>query len=308
MHTWKSGNQTLANSIDYPSWILAARPKTLVASAVPVFVAGSLGFSHGSFDLLILVACLLCSLCLQIATNFINDAADFERGADTATRVGPARMAQSGRITTKQLYGAAFGLLSLTFLLGTYLVWLGGWPIVFVGIASILSAVAYTSGPYALAYYGLGDLFVLLFFGLIAVGGTYYLLTHEISSTVLVVGMMIGLHITSLIVVNNARDIEEDRKVGKKTIAARLGLRKTQAYYSLIIVLPYLVLPILSWKENFGLISVLPLFGLPLAVGLINQMYSAQDGESFNLLLERTGKHMVLFSGLYCFSILISNL
>src|SRR3990167_4436550 len=216
-------------------WILAARPKTLVAGLIPVFLGSALAYQRGGFQPGVFVCALFGALAIQIGANYVNDAADFERGADTDDRLGPARMAASGLLSPKGLYiGSALAFLC-AFLFGTYLFILAGTWILAVGLISILFAVAYTAGPYPLAYFGLGDLFVLIFFGLVAVLGTVFAHLQELTSESWLVAFATGFHGVALIAVNNLRDIPTDIKAGKKTISSRLGDRPARIYYAILL-------------------------------------------------------------------------
>ena len=206
--------------------ILTARPKTLAAAVVPILVATALVRADGHpVSALISIAALLSTIFIQIGTNFLNDAIDFKKGADTETRLGDARASQSGWFSPRSVFGMGLGCLGLAMLFGVPLVYLGGLPILIVGVVSLLMGYAYTGGPIPLAYVGLGDLFVILFFGLVAVGGVYFLQTQTYGWTPAVAGLQVGLLATVLIAINNLRDLDQDRLIHKKTLAVRLGPR-----------------------------------------------------------------------------------
>ena len=205
------------------AWILASRPRTLTAAAAPVFVGSGLAQWHGSFSPLPALAALGGALLIQIGTNLANDYYDHLRGGDTEERVGPIRVTQSGLIPPAAVKRATFLVLGLALLPGLYLVWIGGMPILLVGVASLVCAVAYTGGPFPLAYHGLGDLFVFLFFGLVAVGGTFWVQALSFGPEVLLAGAGMGALSTAILVVNNLRDLETDERAGKRTLAVRLG-------------------------------------------------------------------------------------
>jgi 1,4-dihydroxy-2-naphthoate octaprenyltransferase len=212
-------------------WILAARPKTLPAAAAPVLVGAALAAFRGGFALLPAAAALLGALLIQIATNFANDYFDFVKGADTDERVGPTRVTQAGLISPGAVRNAMIATLAAALLVGVYLVWVGGWPIVWIGLASLVCAVAYTGGPFPLGYHGLGDLFVFVFFGLIAVAGTVYVQMGVFPPEAWLAGAGIGAMSTAILVVNNLRDIDTDVRAGKRTMAVRLGRTGTQLEY-----------------------------------------------------------------------------
>jgi 1,4-dihydroxy-2-naphthoate octaprenyltransferase len=205
------------------AWILASRPRTLTAAAAPVFVGSGLAQGHGSFSALPALAALGGALLIQIGTNLANDYYDHLRGGDTEERVGPIRVTQSGLIPPEAVKRATFLVLGLALIPGLYLVWIGGMPILLVGLASLVCAVAYTGGPFPLAYHGLGDLFVFLFFGLVAVGGTFWVQALSFGPEVLLAGAGMGALSTAILAVNNLRDLETDERAGKRTVAVRLG-------------------------------------------------------------------------------------
>jgi 1,4-dihydroxy-2-naphthoate octaprenyltransferase len=209
-------------------WILASRPRTLTAAAAPVFLGSGLARGHGAFSVLPALAALGGALLIQIGTNLANDYYDHLRGGDTEERVGPTRVTQSGLIQPEAVKRATFFVLGLALIPGAYLVWIGGIPILLVGVASLVCAVAYTGGPFPLAYHGLGDLFVFLFFGLVAVGGTYWVQAFTFGPEVLLAGAGMGALTTAILVVNNLRDLETDERAGKKTVAVRLGHSATK--------------------------------------------------------------------------------
>ena len=204
-------------------WILAARPKTLTAAAAPVLLGTGMAVGAGSFSPLPALAALVGALLIQVGTNLANDYYDHIRGGDTEARVGPTRVTQAGLISPTTVRNATYLVLGLALLLGIYLVWVGGVPILVLGLASLICAVAYTGGPYPLAYHGLGDLFVFVFFGLVAVGGTYWVQALSFGPQVLLAGAGMGALNTAILVVNNLRDLETDAAAGKRTLAVWLG-------------------------------------------------------------------------------------
>lgn len=204
-------------------WIQATRPKTLVAAIVPVTVGTCLAFDAGELDAIPALLCLVFALLVQIGTNFANDYYDHRRGADTVQRLGPVRTVASGLILPSAMMRATAVVLGLAFLVGLGLLPYGGWKLLVVGIVSLICAIAYTGGPFPLAYLGLGDLFVVGFFGLVSVGFTYFVQTGEFTGDAWLAGLAVGLVVNNLLVVNNYRDVEEDRRSGKKTLAVRLG-------------------------------------------------------------------------------------
>ena len=227
------------------AWIQAARPKTLNAAAAPVLVGAGLAEAHGTFALLPVVAAFAGATLIQIGTNFANDYYDFVRGGDTPDRIGPVRVTQAGLIPARHVWWGMVAVLAAAASVGVYLVWVGGWPIVWIGVASLVCAVAYTGGPYPLAYHGLGDPFVFVFFGLIAVGGTYWVQGLSLPGDVLLAGAGMGALSTAILVANNLRDIGTDASAGKQTLAVRLGRNGTRIEYAVLIASGFAV-PVLG--------------------------------------------------------------
>lgn len=284
------------------AWLLAARVKTLGAGAVPVVTASALAYPRMS--VLTLLACLIGALGFQVASNFVNDAADFEKGADNDERVGPPRAAQLGLLKPSQLYFGAAVFVALSFLMGIYLVAVAGWPIFFIGVVSAIAAVAYTAGPFPLGYHGLGDLFVFLFFGLAAVLGTFYAHTLMIDQASVVLAIMIGLHAVALIAVNNIRDIVTDKKAGKKTLAVRMGEANSKVYYYFCVFLPYILVVAFSVQVG-SFFPLLALGTLPVAIKLANFVANCSDSHSYIKALEETGKLQVQFAFLLAASLFL---
>ncbi len=233
------------------AWVQAARPKTLSASAAPVLVGAALAEAHGGFALLPVVAAFVGPILIQIGTNLANDYYDFVRGGDTPDRVGPVRVTQAGLIPAEHVWRGMVAVLAAAAAVGVYLVFVGGWPIVWIGTASIVCAVAYTGGPYPLAYHGLGDPFVFVFFGLIAVGGTYWVQVLAVPGDVLLAGAGIGALSTALLVANNLRDLETDASAGKRTLAVRLGRNGSRVEYVVLMaggfIVPVLGVGVYQW-------------------------------------------------------------
>lgn len=268
-------------------------------------MGSALAWRDGYFRLDVTLVCLLVALLLQIGSNLANDVFDFERGTDTAERLGPTRVTQAGLLTPFQVkYGMAvvFGLAGL---LGLYLAWIGGWAIIMLGIAAIISAIAYTGGPFPLGYYGLGDVFVFLFFGVAAVAGTYYIQAGFVSSAARWMTIPPGLIITAILVVNNLRDLENDRKAGKHTLAVRLGERGTKLQYIICIVIAYLVLLPIIWIGVIPWTSLLAWLSLPIAIGA-GKIVMTQTGRSLNAALAGTGQAALVFSVMFWIGLLLS--
>ena len=276
------------------AWIMAARPRTLPAAAAPVLVGSAVAAAQYHLMPLAALAALAAALLIQIGTNFANDVFDFLKGADTADRLGPPRAVQMGLLTPGQVFAGmaiAFGLATL---IGVYLASVGGWPIVLIGVLSLLAGIAYTGGPYPLGYNGLGDLFVFLFFGLAAVCGTSYVQTGAVTPLAVGCAVPVGCLATAILVVNNLRDIETDRATGKRTLAVRLGAAGTQAEYGLLLACSYL-LPLLLWLAGLASPWVLLIWlSAPLAFRLFGVIRQAQ-GRALNPVLGKTAQLELLY-------------
>ena len=284
-------------------WFFAIRPKTLSLSLVPVIVGIALawGETHLLYPLPALAA-LLAALLIQIGTNLHNDAEDFARGADTEERLGPPRATAQGWLTAAAVKRGAYLAFSLAFLIGLYLVWRGGWPILAIGLISLLAGYAYTGGPKPIAYSASGELFVFLFFGLVAVLGSYYLQTLSLSLNALVVACAIGLLAAAVLLVNNYRDLQSDRKAGKLTLTHYLGRKRSQTLYAFLILTPFLLPLLLS-----GLAATvwLVLLALPVALLLLRRFVSEAPGPGFNQILARTALLQLLYGVLLTSALLL---
>ena len=265
-------------------WILAARPRTLGAAVVPVLAGCALAFAAGSFDLLASALALICAILIQIATNYFNDAIDHAKGADTAERLGPVRATSAGLLSARAVMTGGAVCLILATILAIPLILHGGWPILVLGIVSLFLAYAYTGGPFPLAYLGLGEIFVVLFFGVFAVAGTFFLNTLEVSWGAVLAGLQIGLHSSVLLAVNNLRDLETDRAANKRTLAARFGLTFARRENALLVLAPF-VLGILWLPLGYLWAFLLPLMTLPLAWWLARACLEAQPARETNHLL-----------------------
>lgn len=280
------------------AWYLACRLPTLSAAVVPVVVGTATALARHRIDAAVLVATLLAALLVQTIANFANDLFDFRKGSDTTERHGPQRGLQSGLITERALGLAILGVIATSVVVGLYLVRIGGLPILLLGICSILAAVAYTGGPYPLGYHGLGDLFVFIFFGLLAVAGTDYLQTGEPSGRAVAAAVPVGLLATALLVVNNVRDVDTDRQSGKRTLAVIFGAPAGRAEYVGCLTISYAV-PIAMWLSgNLGRWFWLPWLTLPLGVSLVRRLYQ-QRGPALNRVLKGTGQLSLLFGFLF---------
>ena len=286
------------------AWILASRPKTLLAAFVPVIVGSALAIANGIFVPLYSVIALICAVLIQIGTNFTNDLYDFLKGADSSQRKGPVRVLASGLITQKEMTRAIFLTFGLTFLLGLYLVFYSGWIILFIGIFSIIAGIAYTAGPYPLAYNGLGDVFVFIFFGIIGTTGTYYLHSKEFTLMSFLVSIPVGALITNILLVNNYRDINEDRTAGKKTTTVLMGREFTRAQFIVLLVVSFLIPLFLFIGYSFSAAIFLPYLSLPLALTLVRMLYQF-DGQELNKTLELTARLSALFGILFSLGLIL---
>lgn len=279
-------------------WLLASRPATLTAAIAPLLVGGALAWAEGRFAPLAWTAALLGATFIQLGTNFANDVFDYEKGADTAERKGPLRVTQAGLVTPQQVKRAMVLAFALATACGALLVGIGGWPIVWLGLASIASGIAYTGGPAPLGYLGLGDIFVFAFFGVAAVCGTYYVQTLDLTIESFVWSVPVGCTCTAVLVVNNLRDADTDVHVGKRTLAVRLGKTAVRVEYALLWLVA-LGLPALLAVQRQQPALALPLLLAIAAVPLTREVWATDDGPRLNAALARTAKlHLAL--GVLC--------
>jgi len=290
------------------NWILAFRPKTLTAALVPVVVGTALpyGLGLGSKPGLAVLA-LISALLIQIGTNLVNDASDFKKGADTAERIGPIRVTQSGLLSPRVvLFGGLFCFL-LAIVFGIPLVLSGGWPLVWIGLLSVLAGYAYTAGPFPLAYLGLGDLFVLIFFGWVAVGGMVYLNSGHFESAAWVAGTQVGLLATVLIAINNLRDRTTDIKASKRTLPVRFGEKFAKAQIAFLCLAPffgslYWYLMGMRWAAG------LPLLMLPLATSIVRKVDQTPPSPIYNQFLAQGAALHLGFGGLLSLGLVLGAL
>ena len=283
-------------------WLLAARPKTLSAAVVPVLIGTALVQSR--INWLLFACALLGALLIQIGTNFVNDALDFKKGADTSERLGPIRVTQAGLLSASVVMRAAYVCFGLAVLCGVPLIVRGGWPIVIIGVVSILAAYAYTGGPYPLAYNGLGELFVMIFFGFVAVGGSYYVQTLTIDNAVIIAGFAAGSLACVLLVINNLRDIESDETSNKKTMAVRLGDGFARFEVGFFALAPFIAVMFVAQFRGRDWM-LLPLADAFLALALINRVKSS-NGRELNRGLALAGAMQWLFGILFVIGTRIS--
>lgn len=278
-------------------WILAARPKTLPAAAAPVLIGCALAVGDGFFALVPSLAALSAALLIQIGTNYANDYFDFVKGTDTAARLGPTRVTQAGLATPSQMKMATAFVFGLAMLIGLYLVLRSGWPILVIGLLSMAFGLLYTGGPYPLGYNGLGDIFVLIFFGPVAVAGTYFVNTHEFSGPSMMAGLIPGLFSVGILTINNLRDIDNDRIAGKRTLQVRFGPSIARAEYLLCIFAPHAVTAVLALSERrwLALVSIATI--IP-TIRLARRVLIA-TGPEFNSALAATGRILFLHAALF---------
>lgn len=271
------------------------RPKTLSAAIVPVAMGSFASYSiFREFNPLVFWCALFGALCIQIGTNLANDAADFVRGADGADRKGPQRLIQSGHMSARATMILASAFFAAAAFIGVPLIQIGGPVIVAIGVVSILMGYAYTSGPLPLAYHGLGDLFVVLFFGVIAVSATLFLHVGVWAPEALVLGLQVGFLSATLIMINNIRDAAEDVKVGKKTLAVRLGPDLSKWLLSLYMYLPYFFCT--YWLiPHYSHAAVLPFFALFISMPLMNQIFATEPSPQYNQFLAKASLHTLVF-------------
>ena len=278
------------------AWWLAVRPWSFTISLAPVLAGTSLAVLDGHAPNLVIAAvALLACLLIHAGTNLQNDVGDFRRGADLAGRIGPPRVTTQGWLPASQVQAAASLSFALAFVPGAFLVAYGGWPIVAIGLASIAAGAVYTAGPRPVAYSGWGEAFVIVFFGLVAVGGMYYLHTGTVSASALVAGAALGLLAAAVLVVNNLRDFDSDRRIGKNTLAVRLGRRATAREYAALMHLPFALSAVLAvTKEQPWLLA--PLVLLPWAATLVQRVARAPAGAWLNGALGATAKLGLAFA------------
>jgi len=285
---------------------MAARPRTLPAAVAPVLVGTSLAIRYGTFDPVTFIAALLGAMLIQIGTNLSNDYSDARRGADTDERIGPVRVTAGGLVPPRQVLIATYVTFAAAVACGAYLIAVAGWALLAVGAASILAGVLYTGGPRPYGYEGLGEIFVFLFFGVVAVTGSYFVQRRALPWEAFVLAVPVGLLIAAILVVNNVRDIDTDRRAGKRTLAVRLGRERTRVLFSAMVAGAFLT----SWVPWFaGALSpwlFVTAAAAPLALGVVGTVRTHTDGPSLNAALARTAKLALLFCLLLCAGVLAS--
>ncbi len=280
-------------------WILASRPRTLTAAIAPVVVGSALAFHTGTFQALPALAALFSAIFIQIGTNFANDLFDFLKGADTRERLGPTRVTSAGLLSPAAVRNGMVVAFAIAALLGLYLVYVAGIPILIIGIASILCGIAYTGGPFPLGYNGLGDVFVFIFFGLVAVAGTYYVQALTVIPAAFIAAIPIGALATAILVVNNVRDADTDKVAGKRTLAVLFGRDAGRAEYLVLMILTYLT-PLVLWSGyGFSPWVLLPFVTIPLAYQYTRNVYTYTDGPTLNRTLGGTAQLLAQYGALF---------
>jgi 1,4-dihydroxy-2-naphthoate octaprenyltransferase len=288
-------------------WFMAARVRTLPAAVAPVLVGTALAVAETD-DLRVgaFVAALLGAIFIQVGTNLSNDYSDARRGADTEDRLGPVRVTAGGLVPPRQVLIATYVSFGLAVLCGIYLVAVAGWVILLIGAASILAGVLYTGGPRPYGYEGLGELFVFLFFGVVAVTGSHYAQTEDLTWEAFALAVPVGLLASAILVVNNVRDLETDRRAGKRTLAVRLGRNRARGLYAGMVYGAFLTAPVPWILGSLSAWLFLPWVLLPLAVSLVRIVRNHTDGPTLNAALARTGMLQLLFCTLLSAALLLS--
>jgi len=287
-------------------WLVAARPRTLPAAIAPVLVGTALAASEGVFRPLVFVAALVGSVFIQIGTNLSNDYSDARRGADTEDRLGPLRVTGGGLMPPRRVLVGTYVAFGVAVAAGTYLIAVAGWELLLVGAVSILAGVLYTGGPRPYGYEGLGELFVFLFFGVVAVVGSYFAQTERLVWEAFALAVPVGLLAAGILVVNNVRDVDTDRRAGKRTLAVKLGREGARRLFGAMLVFAFMA-PVVTWVAG-GLSAwiLLSLLASPLAVPLARTVLTRVDGPSLNAALGRSGALLALFSALLAAGVLAS--
>ena len=285
-------------------WLLAARPRTLPAAIAPVLVGTALAGSEDIFRALPFVAALIGSVFIQIGTNLSNDYSDARRGADTEDRLGPVRVTAGGLMPPRQVLVGVYVAFGVAVAAGAYLIAVAGWELLLVGVASIAAGVLYTGGPRPYGYEGLGELFVFTFFGLVAVGGSYFVQTEELRWEAIALGVPVGLLAAAILVVNNIRDVDTDRRAGKRTLAVKLGRERARGLFTAMVAVAFLAPVVLVAALSPWLL--LTLAALPLAPPLVRTVRTRTDGPALNGALATTGRLLAVFSVLLAGGVLLS--
>jgi 1,4-dihydroxy-2-naphthoate octaprenyltransferase len=287
-------------------WLMAARPRTLPAAVAPVLVGTALAIHDDQFAPLAFVAALLGAILIQVGTNLSNDYSDARRGADTEDRLGPVRVTAGGLVPPRQVLVATYVTFALAVLVGLYLVYVAGPELLLVGAASILAGVLYTGGPRPYGYEGLGEVFVFTFFGLVAVVGSYYVQTEELTWLAFGLGVPVGLLSAAILMVNNIRDVDTDRRAGKRTLAVRLGRERTRTLFLVLVGGSFPVLAVALAAADGPAAALIALLSAPLALAPTRAVLGATDGPTLNGALAQTGALLGAFSLLLALGLLLA--
>jgi len=295
-----------ASTASWRIWLMASRVRTLPAAVAPVLVGTALPATTGTFRIGVFLAALLGAVFIQVGTNLSNDYSDARRGADTEDRLGPVRVTAGGLVPPKQVLRATYVSFGLAVLCGIYLVAMSGIELLVIGVLSILAGVLYTGGPRPYGYEGLGEVFVFLFFGLAAVTGSTFAQIEAFPTEAFVLAVPVGLLAAAILVVNNVRDIDTDRRVGKRTLAVRLGRSRTRTMFAAMVYGAFLTAPLAILADDLELWLFLPWLVLPLAANLVRTVRNHADGPTLNGALARTGQLQLVFCVLLAAGILAS--
>ncbi len=288
-------------------WLVAARPRTLPAAVAPVLVGTALAGTEDVFKPLRFAAALVGSIFIQIGTNLANDYSDARRGADSEDRLGPVRVTAGGLMPPRRVLVGTWVAFAIAVGAGSYLVAVAGWELLVVGVLSIAAGVLYTGGPRPYGYEGLGELFVFVFFGLVAVGGSYFVQTEDLRWEAVALGVPVGLLAAAILVVNNVRDIETDRRAGKRTLAVRLGRERAVAVFAGMLIVAFATVPVIAALGDIETWALLALLSVPFALPLGRTLAVRRDGPALNKLLADTGRLLAVFSLLLAGGLLISS-
>ena len=289
-------------------WIKAARPQTLPAAFVPVCVGAALAYHEQLLLWDATVVALLCAILIQVGTNFANDYFDFKKGADTDERIGFERATAKGLISANAMRSATIISMALAFLSGLYLVWHAGWPIFWIGVASLTFGILYTGGPFPLGYNGLGDVFVFIFFGIVAVMGTYYVNALAWSDASFWASLAVGALATNILVINNLRDIEQDRIAGKNTLGVIFGEHALRWEYLMMFVLALAIPPHFYFRFDYDAVIFLPLLISPYGFSQLYKVWFWNDKRKFNNVLEQTARFMTFYGILFSIGIVLDSI
>ncbi|MEP1306072.1 MAG: 1,4-dihydroxy-2-naphthoate polyprenyltransferase [Balneola sp.] len=286
-------------------WVDAARPKTLAAAFVPVLIGAAIAFHDQVLNWSATSVALLCAFLIQIGTNFANDYFDFVKGSDTPDRIGFERATSAGHVSPRSMLNATIICMVLAFVFGLYLVWIGGGVVLAIGLLSLLFGILYTGGPFPLGYNGLGDVFVFLFFGIVAVMTTYFVNALEWSFDTFWASLAVGALCTNILVVNNLRDVEQDAISGKRTLGVLFGETTLKAEYTIMLILAFAIPLHFLVQLNYSYWVLLPFLLIPVGVSHAITIWKEDDKRKLNVHLEKTARFMTLFGLLFAIGILL---